>query len=107
MLFELVVCCLKNYCMFNKSCLRKKDIFLWFNFEREMFYDINSVKRILKFLSMFFFFLIKKLYIELIRISCIVILVLENNKRLLSLILFVLLCRIDKMKLSICNCCCV
>lgn len=56
MLFELGVCCLKNYSMFNKSCLRKKGIFLWFNFEREMFYDINSVKRILKFLSMFFFF---------------------------------------------------
>lgn len=56
MLFELVVCWLKNYSMFNKSCLRKKEIFLLFNFEREMFYDINSVKRILKFLSMFFFY---------------------------------------------------
>lgn len=106
MLFELVVCCLKNYSMFNKSCLRKKEIFLLFNFEREMFNDINSVKKNIEIFE-YVFFLIKKLYIELIRISCIVILVLENNKRLLSLILFVLLCRIDKMKLSICNCCCV
>lgn len=72
-----------------------------------MFYDINSVKKNIEIFEYVFFFIIKKLYIELIRISCIVILVLENNKRLLSLILFVLLCRIDKMKLSICNCCCV
>lgn len=56
MLFELVVCCLKNYSMFNKSCLRKKEIFLLFNFEREMFYDINSVKKNIEIFEYVFFF---------------------------------------------------
>lgn len=106
MSFESVVRCPKNYSMFNKSCSRKKETFLLLNLEREMPHDTNSAKKNTE-ISEHVFSSTKKPHIELIRISRIVISALENNKRPLSLILFAPLCRIDKMKSSICNRCCV